>query len=394
MVTIEVPVAALLEAANVSTLVDVVGLVPNVAVTPLGTFEAARDTLPVNPPEGVTVIVLDPLAPCAMLKLAGLADRVKLGLPPATIVRVMAAVSVTEPPVPVIVMGKVPVAALLETVRVRTLVDVVGLVPNVAVTPLGRVEVVRDTLPVNPPEGVTVIVLDPLAPCAMLKLAGLADRVKLGVPPVPIVRVIVAARVIVPLVAVMVTLLVLEAVPFCTKKATDAVPPGQFTDDGLKFACAPEGRLPALSETLPVSPPTQVMVRVLVPWVPGATVRAAGEAETEKLGSAVTFKVKVVDSVVDPLVPVTVTVAAPTVAVFDAVKVRVLPEEPVTLAGLKLPVTPAGSPLTVKFTAPLKPPSAFTVTLLVPVVPCITVAPVADRLKPGPVVEAIAGKAF
>ena len=75
----------------------------------------------------------------------------------------------------------VPVVAVLLAVKVRTLVDVVGLVPNVAVTPLGRAEFESDTEPVKPPESVTVIVLLPLVPCFTVKLAGDAESEKLGV---------------------------------------------------------------------------------------------------------------------------------------------------------------------------------------------------------------------
>lgn len=80
MVTVAVPVAALELAVNVTRLVDVVGLVPKLALTPAGKPEADRLTLPVNPPEGVTVIVLLPLLPCVTLKLAGEADNEKLGV--------------------------------------------------------------------------------------------------------------------------------------------------------------------------------------------------------------------------------------------------------------------------------------------------------------------------
>jgi hypothetical protein len=60
-----------------------------------------------------------------------------------------------------------------------------------------------------------------------------------------------------------------------------------------------------------------------------------------------------------PLVPVTVTVADPVVAVVEAVKVRVL--VPVVEAGLKLAVTPAGKPLAARATVPVKPFSGLTV---------------------------------
>jgi hypothetical protein len=75
MVTANVPVAAVAAAVNVSVLVDEVGFVPKLAVTPDGNPEADKLTLPVNPPEGVTVIVLLPLLPWLTLKLEGEAER-------------------------------------------------------------------------------------------------------------------------------------------------------------------------------------------------------------------------------------------------------------------------------------------------------------------------------
>ena len=113
-----------------------------------------------------------------------------------------------------------------------------------------------------------------------------------------------------------------------------------------------------------------------------------------KFGSAVTFRVKVVLDVIAPLEPVIVTVAAPTVAVFDATKVRVEPAEPVMVTGLKVAVTPAGRPVAVKATAPAKPLIAETVMLLAAVDPCNTLTPVPAMLKPGAVVAGIGGKAF
>jgi len=57
-----------------------------------------------------------------------------------------------------------PVAAEPLAVRVSTLVPVVGLVAKPAVTPLGRPEAAKVTLPVNPLLGLTVIVLVLLLP--------------------------------------------------------------------------------------------------------------------------------------------------------------------------------------------------------------------------------------
>ena len=113
-----------------------------------------------------------------------------------------------------------------------------------------------------------------------------------------------------------------------------------------------------------------------------------------KFGSAVTFRVNVVLEVIAPLDAVIVTVAAPTVAVLVAVKLRVEPAEPVTVAGLKAAVTPAGRPLMLRLMALLKPLIDDTVTLSVAVVPCSTVTPGAATVKPAAVVAGIAGKAF
>ena len=82
---------------------------------------------------------------------------------------------------PVIVTDAVPVVAVALAVRVSTLVEVVGLVPKLAVTPAGRPDAESVTLPVNPPDGVTVIVELPLFPRVTDKLLGEADSVKFGV---------------------------------------------------------------------------------------------------------------------------------------------------------------------------------------------------------------------
>lgn len=65
------PAVAELLAANVITLLLVVGLTENVAVTPLGNPDAARFTLPVKQADAVGVIVTVPLLPSAMDRAAG-----------------------------------------------------------------------------------------------------------------------------------------------------------------------------------------------------------------------------------------------------------------------------------------------------------------------------------
>jgi hypothetical protein len=80
IVTVDVPVVAVLLAVSVSTLLPVVGFVPNAAVTPLGKPEATSVTLPVNPLTSVTVTVLVPLLPCVIDRLLGESDNVKLAV--------------------------------------------------------------------------------------------------------------------------------------------------------------------------------------------------------------------------------------------------------------------------------------------------------------------------
>jgi len=82
--------------------------------------------------------------------------------------------------VPVTVTVTVPVIAVLLAVSVNVLVPVVLFGLKEAVTPLGRPEADKLTLPLKPFCGLTVIVLVPLAPCSMLRLLGDAEREKLG----------------------------------------------------------------------------------------------------------------------------------------------------------------------------------------------------------------------
>ena len=86
-------------------------------------------------------------------------------------------VLVSAPDVPVIVTVAAPTVAVALAVSVTVLLEVVGLAPKLTVTSLGP-DADKLTLPVNPPEGVTVIVLLPLLPWAKLKLAGEAESVK------------------------------------------------------------------------------------------------------------------------------------------------------------------------------------------------------------------------
>ncbi len=73
-VIVTVPVAAVLLAVSVNALVVAVLLGLNEAVTPLGSPDADKLTLPLKPFCGVTVMVLAPLPPCVIVKLLGNAE--------------------------------------------------------------------------------------------------------------------------------------------------------------------------------------------------------------------------------------------------------------------------------------------------------------------------------
>lgn len=95
-------------------------------------------------------------------------------------VRLSVVVLVNVPEMPPTVTVTVPVAAVALAVKVSVLVVVAGLGLNSAVTPLGKPQTERVTLPLKPSAGVMVMVLVPLLPSAMVTLVGLAESVKLG----------------------------------------------------------------------------------------------------------------------------------------------------------------------------------------------------------------------
>jgi hypothetical protein len=105
MVTVLVPVVALLLAVNVRVLEPLTGFGLNDAVTPLPRPLADRVTLPVKPLDGVIVIVVVRCDDRLMVRLFGDADKVKLPDATAVTVRVTVVVCVMPPPVPMTVIG-------------------------------------------------------------------------------------------------------------------------------------------------------------------------------------------------------------------------------------------------------------------------------------------------
>ena len=73
-------------------------------------------------------------------------------------------------------------------------------------------------------------------------------------------------------------------------------------------------------------------------------------------GRLVTPNVTVVKWFRLPLTPLTVSVDVPAGVVLNVLMVNVDVPDPVIVVGLKVPVAPAGSPLTPRFTTPENPP--------------------------------------
>jgi len=177
-VTVAGPIVAVLEAVRVSVLVPVAGFGLKLAVTPAGNPVALKVTPPVKPPICLIEIALVPLALRLIARLAGLAVSAKSG---AGTIRLIVAVLVRPPPVPVTVSVAAPRAAALDAVRVSVLlVPVVEAGLKLAVTPLGNPLALKATLSGKPLIRVIVIALVPLALRLIVRLAGFAESVKSG----------------------------------------------------------------------------------------------------------------------------------------------------------------------------------------------------------------------
>jgi hypothetical protein len=182
-VIVAAPSVAALDTERVRTLLfPVAGLGLKLEVTPLGKTPALNVTPLVKPPVRAILIALVPLAPRFIVKLAGLAERVKSGVATSLTVRLIIRFFDMPPPLPVTVTAAAPSVAALDAERVRTLLfPVAGLGLKLAVTPPGKTPVLNVTPLVKPPVLVMAIVLVPLAPRLMVRLVGEAASVKSGV---------------------------------------------------------------------------------------------------------------------------------------------------------------------------------------------------------------------
>ena len=159
MVIDDCPIAVESLTVNVKMLDEAVGLTLNEAVTPLGSPVALRVTFWSNPPAGTIAIVLVPLLPCATVTVSG--EAVSLKLPNPSTVSLIVVIALWLPEAPIIVTVAAPFFAVALAVRVSVLVPLAGLGLNAAVTPLGKPDAVRVTVPLKPFDGVMVMVLVP-----------------------------------------------------------------------------------------------------------------------------------------------------------------------------------------------------------------------------------------
>jgi hypothetical protein len=155
----DVAIVAVLLTVRVRVLVPLVVTGAKVALTPSGTPEADKVTLPLNPYRGATAMVLMALLPCGMLKVLGLAESVKLGGGTMVTDTCVEAVKPPEAPVTTMLAWLTIVAAL--AVIVKTLEVDVLVVLKAAVMPAGTPEADRATVPLNPFCAETVMVLLP-----------------------------------------------------------------------------------------------------------------------------------------------------------------------------------------------------------------------------------------
>src|SRR3984957_4727210 len=370
IVTVAVPAAAEAPAVSVRLLAPALLAGLNDAVTPLGRPDATKLMLPLKPFCGPTVRVPTPLLPCTRLTLLGDAERLKFG---TVIMRLIVAVWLKLPHTPVTVTVEVPAAAEAPARSVRVLVPVVLGELNDAVTPFGRPDAARLTLPLKPFWGPTVRVLTPLFPCTRLRLLGDAERLKFGT---VIVRLIVAVWLKLPEVPVTVTVAVPAAAALPATNVRVLVPVVLAV---LNDALTPFGRLDAARLTLPPKPFCGLTVRILTPLLPCTRLRLLGDAERPKFGTVITRLIVAVWLKL-PEVPVTVTVAVPAAAALPATNVRVL--VPVVLAVLNDALTPFGRLDAARLTPPPKPFCGLTVRILTPLLPCTRLRLLGDAERP------------
>jgi hypothetical protein len=142
------PAVAVADAVSVNVLLVAVGLGEKLAVTPVGNPETLKVTLPEKLFSAAMVNVSVTLLPWPTVSDVAEAARVKLGGGITVSETVVVCVSDPEMPVTVSVTGLV-VAAEFVSVSVIVLLAVAGLGEKLAVTPAGKPETLKVTLPEN-----------------------------------------------------------------------------------------------------------------------------------------------------------------------------------------------------------------------------------------------------
>ncbi len=172
------PAATVLPAVSVSELVVLVEVGLKEADMPEGRPETDKSTLPANPSAPDTVTALLAVESAARVRLGFDAARLKLG---AVTVKLIVVLLARPPEFPFTSTLYFPAAADLLAVTTRELVLLVVEGLNVAVTPVGRPDAARLTLPLKPFFPSTMMVVLPaLPPVETVRLLDETARLRLG----------------------------------------------------------------------------------------------------------------------------------------------------------------------------------------------------------------------
>jgi hypothetical protein len=274
-------------------------------VTPAGSPDTTRPTLPENPACSSTVRSMDELhpgCPARTVNAFGEAERLKL---PSETASAMVADSFTAPEVPVTVAVYVPAATARELVAAR--VRVLGFPAlavelwKLAVIPLGRPEIARLTLLSLKPTGfATLIVLVAAVPARRLNVLADVKRLKLGV---GMLRTTVVELFVLPEVPVTVTVWLPGAADALGVNVSVLLELGEI---GLNSAVTPAGIPVAVSATPLLNPFWPRMPIVVVVFAPPTSIaRVDGDEEMLKPGLGMVSVTEVVLAS-EPEVPVIV----------------------------------------------------------------------------------------
>jgi hypothetical protein len=258
------------------------------AVTPDGMPLAVKAIADAKPFRAAVVTVDVPELLRVTVTVVGDALILKSAPAGAVTVRLTVVEFTMPPPVPVTVIGYVPIAVLESTVKVRTELPLpgalMGLVPKPADAPVGKPDADKVMAALKPFTTAVVIVDVPVLPWATETEVGEAEMLKLGAVTVSVTVVLFT---VLPEVPVTVIGYVPVAVFEATVKVSSDVPlPGAEMGLVPKPAVTPVGRADADKVMAPLKPFKAAVVIVDVPLLPWITVIEVGEADMLKLGPA------------------------------------------------------------------------------------------------------------